>query len=144
MLVWNYFAYVMVSMAAGFASALLGIGGGIVLVPLLLVLFPISVKSAMATSLAYIGPVAFYGALIQWRLGGEDVRWTLAAIAVPAGLIGASVGAYAKVHISPVYLRVIFGILMVVMGVRLALSPWTGGKEVPAAGGYPPPVESVR
>ncbi|NLW51296.1 MAG: sulfite exporter TauE/SafE family protein [Candidatus Brocadiaceae bacterium] len=120
---WTYVAYCVVGLTTGFASALLGIGGGIVMVPMLLLLFHLPAKAAASTSLAYIVPVALTGTLLQWRRG-EDIRWILVLMALPAGIIGAQLGTVTKSHISNTQLKVIFGLLMVVVGVRLSLGGW--------------------
>lgn len=124
----QYAAYVLVGLAAGLSSALLGIGGGVIMVPMLIFLFALPAKAATVTSLAYICPVALAGALLGWHKGFE-IRWLLVAIAVPAGLVGAHLGTYVKGHISNLQLKVIFGLLMILVGVRLALSPWVGRRE---------------
>lgn len=122
-MMWHYSAYALLGLIAGFASALLGIGGGVIMVPILVLLFALPTKAAAATSLAYIVPVALAGALLQWHRG-EDIRWTLLLLAVPAGLIGAHLGTLARASISNTQLKVIFGLVMVLVGVRLGLAGW--------------------
>lgn len=122
---WCYFGYVLLGLAAGFASALLGIGGGVIMVPVLVLLFALPAKAATVTSLAYIAPVALYGALKQWHMG-QDIKWFLVLLAVPAGLIGAELGSRAKQYVSNAHLRLIFAALMIVVGVRLGYQGWRG------------------
>ena len=121
---WHYVACASLGLVAGFASALLGIGGGVLLVPALVLLFALPARAAAATSLAYIAPVALAGALLQWRRG-DDIRWALVALAVPAGLVGAHLGTVAKMHVSNTQLKIIFGLLMVIVGVKLGLTGWS-------------------
>jgi len=120
----HYVACASLGLIAGFASALLGIGGGVLLVPALILLFALPAKAASATSLMYIGPVALAGALLQWRRG-EDIRWLLLFLAVPAGLIGAHLGTVAKAHVSNTQLKIIFGLVMVLVGLKLGLAGWS-------------------
>jgi uncharacterized membrane protein YfcA len=120
----HYVACAVLGLIAGFASALLGIGGGVLLVPALVLLFALPAKAASATSLAYIGPVALAGAVLQWRRG-EDIRWMLVLLAVPAGLVGAQLGTVAKAYVSNTHLKIAFGLLMVVVGVKLGLAGWS-------------------
>jgi len=117
---WQYVTYVGVGLAAGFASALLGIGGGVIMVPALILLLALPAKAATATSLAYIAPVALYGTLKQWHMG-QDIRWLLVLLAVPAGLAGAELGSRAKQVISGGYLQILFAAVMILAGVRLGL-----------------------
>ena len=76
---------VLIGLAAGFLSALFGVGGGIVIVPLLLLLCAFDARSATATSLAAIGVTAVSGVLAYAVHG--DVRPGYAAlVGIPAAL----------------------------------------------------------
>ncbi len=126
-----YIGYVLIGLVAGFASSMLGIGGGVIVVPALIVFFSTSAKAATATALAYIAPVALYGALAHW-LKGHSVSWAIVLFGVPAGLIGAQLGLVTKEHLSEAQLKFIFGLLMLVIGFRLVAAPWMG-KGAPAS-----------
>jgi uncharacterized membrane protein YfcA len=69
---------VLIGLAAGFFSALFGVGGGIVIVPLLLLYCAFDARGATATSLAAIGITAVSG-VIAYTLHG-DVRVEYAAL----------------------------------------------------------------
>jgi hypothetical protein len=116
----SYAIYIAFGVVAGFTSALLGIGGGVVLVPAMIMVFALPAKTATATSLAYIVPIALYGVLKQWHDGAE-IRWGLALMAVPLGLVGAELGIRAKQHLSNAWVQVIFAALMMAVGLRLGL-----------------------
>ena len=74
---------VAIGLVAGFLSALLGVGGGIVIVPLLMLWARLEVKTAAATSLAAIGITAAAGVATYAALG--DVRPGYAAlVGIPA------------------------------------------------------------
>jgi uncharacterized membrane protein YfcA len=74
---------VLIGLVAGFFSALFGVGGGIVIVPFLLVVCSWQARAATATSLAAIGVTAVSG-VIAYALHG-DVRVAYAAlVGVPA------------------------------------------------------------
>lgn len=76
---------VAIGLVAGFFSALFGVGGGIVIVPLLLLFCAFDARSATATSLAAIGITAVSG-VIGFALHG-DVRVEYAAlVGLPAAL----------------------------------------------------------
>jgi len=78
-------ALVLIGLVAGFFSALFGVGGGVVIVPLLLVLCSWQARAATATSLAAIGVTAISG-VIAYALHG-DVRVEYAAlVGVPAAV----------------------------------------------------------
>ncbi len=76
---------VLIGLVAGFFSALFGVGGGIVIVPLLLLLCAWQARAATATSLAAIGITALSG-VIAYAVHG-DVRVGYAAlVGLPAAL----------------------------------------------------------
>ena len=76
---------VLIGLTAGFFSALLGVGGGIVIVPLLLLLCAWDARTATGTSLAAIGVTALSG-VIAYAIHG-DVRVEYAAlVGLPAAV----------------------------------------------------------
>lgn len=105
----------------GVLSGLLGIGGGIVLVPLLVFAFAMTQKGAQATSLAAITLTALAGA-VSYAVAGNVVLLPAGAIVV-GGLVGAAVGAEIVHRLPERALRVIFAVLMVVVALRMALAP---------------------
>jgi uncharacterized membrane protein YfcA len=77
---------------AGLLSGLLGVGGGIVMVPGFNQLARMSLKQAIATSLACVGIFAIPGTITHWIQGGIDWRFALllAVGVVPGARVGAS------------------------------------------------------
>jgi uncharacterized membrane protein YfcA len=145
----HFAVIILLGLFAGFASALLGIGGGVILVPALTLMFSAGwvghaagfepIKVATATSLAYIVPVALVGALRT----KAPVQWQIVLIAVPAGVIGAYLGAMMKDRIPAAQLKVLFALLMFVAGARLGVKGWREWHaERPAAGGPPAALDS--
>ena len=80
---------VVMGLAAGVVSGLLGVGGGILFVPALTLVLSLSQVKAEATSLLAIIPVALVGALSQYRYGNVEIRdgWILGALSA-VGVIG--------------------------------------------------------
>ena len=74
---------VLIGLVAGFFSALFGVGGGIVIVPLLLLVSQFSARPAMATSLAAIGLIALVGT-ISFALHGDVHLVYALLVGVPA------------------------------------------------------------
>lgn len=110
---------VLVGVAAGFMSGLLGIGGGIVMVPLLVAVARASQHEAHATSLGAIIPIAVIGAAVFAFDGEVDVA---AGAGLAAGaLLGAPIGAALMARTSERGLRSLFGLLTVAVGVSMVL-----------------------
>jgi uncharacterized protein len=76
---------VLIGLAAGFFSALFGVGGGIVIVPLLLLLCAFDARSATATSLAAIGITALSG-VIAYSVHGDVRPGYAALVGIPAAI----------------------------------------------------------
>ena len=105
--------------AAGMMSGLLGVGGGIVMVPLLVLLAGSSQHEAHATSLAAVIPIASVGAATYWIDG--DLRVGYALLFAAGSLIGAPIGARAMARMSEARLRIVFGVLVICMGLFLVV-----------------------
>lgn len=74
---------VVIGLVAGFFSAMFGVGGGVVIVPLLLLLGRFQAPAATATSLAAIGITAVSGVIAYALHGDVDVAYA-ALVGVPA------------------------------------------------------------
>lgn len=109
-----------VGSVAGFASGLLGIGGGLVMVPMLVGLVSLSQHHAHATSLAAIILIAAGGAVVFGSAGEVDLP--VALLLATGALVGAPIGAKIMARTSEAKLKVAFGIFMVIVGATLVVS----------------------
>lgn len=108
-----------IGLAAGLFASLFGVGGGVVMVPLLIALLGHDARTATATSLAAIIFTAVAGALTHGALG--NVHWgTALLIGVPA-MAGVALGVAAKERISTTALTYGFAALLVAVAVRMLL-----------------------
>jgi uncharacterized membrane protein YfcA len=107
-----------IGVAAGVAGGLFGVGGGIIVVPGLVLWFGLDQHRAHGTSVAAIVGISA-AALIPFALEGE-VDWG-AAIALFAGAgTGAYLGARVMGHISPVWLARVFVVVLLSAAARMA------------------------
>ena len=83
---------VLIGLAAGFLSGLFGVGGGILIVPALLLLLSLDQRIASGTSLAAIVPMATVG-VISYAVGGS-VDWIAALLLVAGSVVGAQIGSH--------------------------------------------------
>lgn len=107
-------AIILIGVLTGILSGLLGVGGGIVMVPAMVILLGISQKMAQGISLAVIIPVSISGAMMHAKNGNVDFS-TGIWLAI-GGILGALLGAHIAIGLNPNYLCRAFGILMIVMG----------------------------
>lgn len=122
-----------VGLLGGFQSGLLGVGGGIVIVPLLLWLGRMDQRRASATSLAAIVPTALVGAGAYLARGEVDV---VAALAVAVGaVVGSPLGTVLLRRLPMPVLRWAFVALLVATAVQLVLTtPERGAALTPSPG----------
>ena len=105
----------------GWLSGMLGVGGGVILVPILTLLFGLPQQEAQGVSLFMIVPTSIVGAWTQWRLGAVE-KPVVAPVAIAS--VFAAIGAAAVAHQVPgPILRAIFGLLLLGIGIRMALRP---------------------
>jgi len=106
--------------AAGWLSALLGIGGGVILVPMMNYFFKVPIQQAIGTSLAVIIPTALIGAWQHYNL--NHLNFKLAVVLAIGAVVGSYLGAHSVALISPDMLRKIFAFLLIVTAVRMLIS----------------------
>lgn len=105
-------------MFAGYFSGLVGIGGGVIIVPTLVLLFGFSQYSAQGTTLALLVPPI--GILAVWKYyqnGYVDVK--TATIICIGFVIGGYLGSMTAVHVPQDTLRKIFAVLLILLGVKM-------------------------
>lgn len=109
---------------AGFLAGLLGIGGGVILVPLFLWLFPIAgfppdliVHTAFGTSLAIILPTAVSSTLGHRQRGNVD--WYMVVFLVLGGVVGSLLGSSAAAVLPGEKLKMYFGLMQIAISLKL-------------------------
>jgi uncharacterized membrane protein YfcA len=108
-----------IGLAAGFLSALFGVGGGIVIVPLLLLIGSWKLRAASATSLGAIGLTATAGVVV-YMLHGDVQPVYAALVGVPAAG-GAAAGAALQQRLPVRTLSYLFAALLVAIAIRMLL-----------------------
>ena len=117
----------------GVALGFFGGGGSILMVPLLVYVFGLEPKQAIASSLLIVAAASATGALAHLRAG--NVRPRTAAIFGSAGMLGAYAGGRASALLDGSVLLLLFAAMMVLT----ALAMWRGRRPVGGADGDAPP-----
>jgi len=103
----------------GILSGFLGLGGGVLLVPIMIAVWGIESHVAMATSLAVIVPTGIVSSLLYQHQGNLDLAL---AIKIAAGsIVGAYLGSTLACRLSAVALQKIFGGMLVIIGIRMVI-----------------------
>ena len=95
----------------GFLAGLLGVGGGFILVPTLVLFAGVGMHRAVATSLAVIALVSLPATVSHW-LAGQTIPWAIAAAFAAGCVLGLKIGALVAWHLSGFKLQRIFGVAM--------------------------------
>jgi uncharacterized membrane protein YfcA len=108
---------VLIGLVAGFFSALFGVGGGIIMVPLLILVARFAERPAMATSLASIGLIAFVGTISYVFHGDVHLGYGL-LVGLPAA-VGAVAGSAVQQRLTTPVLTFGFAALLTAIGIWL-------------------------
>jgi len=112
--------YVLVGATAGVLSGLLGIGGGIILVPALVLLVGLTQQQAQGTTLILLtAPFGLLAAITYYQSGYADLK--IAAILGIGFFFGAFLGAKIATNVPNVLLQKIFGVALLAVAIYLLL-----------------------
>ena len=132
---------IVVGVLAGALASALGIGGGVIFVPVLAVIVGLEQTTAQGTSLAVIVPTAVVGTITHMRR--DRVVWPAAAPVALGGIVGGFAGAQGALAADPTLLRRLFAGLLVVLAIRLLAADWLEARRASASDGNvdPPGLE---
>jgi uncharacterized protein len=108
-----------IGVGGGLLSGLLGVGGGIIMVPLLVLWAGYAQRDAHAISLGAIIPISIAG-IATYGVAGE-VRWGTAIGLAAGSIVGARIGAGFLARIDERLLKVVFGVFLVAVAVLMGV-----------------------
>jgi len=113
-------ALLAIGLTAGVLAGLLGIGGGVVMVPAMVLVMGMDQHVAQGTSLLVIIPAAASGSFTHYRHGRLALR-DAAAIAA-GGVLGAVLGSVTALSLDEKLLQRLFAVLILIVAVRLLMT----------------------
>jgi hypothetical protein len=114
----SFFPYVLLGLFAGLLSGLIGIGGGVVIVPALIFLFGFSLHQAQGTTLALmVPPIGILAAWTYYRQGYVDMGIT--AYICMGFLVGGYFGAKLATSLPETVLERIFGVALLLISIKM-------------------------
>jgi uncharacterized membrane protein YfcA len=119
----GFITAVLSGLLVGSLSGLVGIGGGVLLVPLLLYVFRLDMNLAAGTSLAIVIPTAIVGSLVHFGKGNVD--WRLTVVIALGSILGAVIGAWGGSHLPGETLKKIFAVILVLISLKVAFDAFT-------------------
>jgi len=111
----------------GVVSALLGVGGGVVMVPFMTIALDLSQHTAEGTSLVVIVPTALAGVLAHRR--HQRIRLRHVLLIGAGGVVGSLAGASLALGIEGEVLERLFGVLLALVGLHVVLTGVKGTRD---------------
>lgn len=131
---------ILLGLAAGTLGSLLGLGGGFLVVPMLILLRGLKPEIATGTSVAVIVPAML---MALWRHGGYgNVDWRLAGLIAIGAVAGAFIGPWISTQISGLAIRRLFAVVLVVLAGILAFTEGRGAQRTTPEPESPLPTQS--
>ncbi len=122
MTVYEVLILVVIGLLAGFIGGSLGVGGGIIIVPALVLILGLTQHQAQGTSLAMmLAPIGILAAINYYREGHVNVGY--AVILMIVFILGSYLGSLFAIKLPAVALKKIFGVLMLIAGIRMIFWP---------------------
>ena len=112
---------IVIGILAGILSGVVGVGGGLIMIPLLIILLGLSQHEAQGTSLAVMLPPIGILAAINYHKAGF-VKWEYAMIIAITFIIGGYFGSKYAVTLRPEIVKRVFGIVMLLGALKMIFS----------------------
>jgi uncharacterized membrane protein YfcA len=108
---------ILIGLLAGILSSMVGIGGGIVIVPCLVLFFGFSQHLAQGTTLAMLAiPVSIAGAYSYYQKGMVDIK--VAMILAIGFVVGGYFGGKVAVNVPPLLIKKIFAFILILIAIK--------------------------
>ncbi len=113
--------YLLLGLAAGVLSGLIGIGGGTIIVPILFFVFGFSQHEAQGTTLALlVPPIGILAAWTYYRQGYADLK--VAALICAGFFVGGLLGARVATRLPDLVLERVFGVALLLVALKMILT----------------------
>ena len=121
-----YFEFVGGGLLAGILSGIMGVGGGVVIIPIMVLLVGMDQHSAQGISLAAIAVISFFGSIAHFKQ--KTVRNDIAKYVAPSALLYGLLGSFLADRIDANILRDVVGGIIIIAGMLTVFRNWrTGG-----------------
>ncbi|MDP7567013.1 MAG: TSUP family transporter [Flavobacteriales bacterium] len=117
----TFVVLIIIGLLAGILSGLVGVGGGIIMIPLLIILLGLTQHQAQGTALfAMLPPIGILAAMNYFKQG--FVKWEYAVVIALTFVIGGYFGSKLSLSLPPQTVRRVFGVVMLIGGFKLIFS----------------------
>ena len=117
----TFVVLIIIGLLAGILSGLIGVGGGIIMIPLLIILLGLTQHQAQGTALfAMLPPIGILAAMNYFKQG--YVKWEYAVVIALTFVVGGYLGSKLSLSLQPQTVRRVFGVVMLIGGIKLIFS----------------------
>ena len=117
----TFIVLIIIGLLAGILSGLVGVGGGIIMIPLLIILLGLTQHQAQGTALfAMLPPIGILAAMNYFKQG--FVKWEYAVVIALTFVVGGYFGSKLSLSLPPQTVRRVFGVIMLIGGIKLITS----------------------
>ena len=113
---------IIIGLAAGILSGLVGVGGGIIMVPLFVLFLGLTQHNSQGLSLAVMLPPVTFLAVYNYHRAGGGIDWKVALIVSVLFIIGGFLGSKIALQIDQRMLKRIFGVFMLIVAIKLIIT----------------------
>jgi uncharacterized protein len=118
MTAYEVIVLLVIGLLGGFVAGSLGVGGGIIIVPSLIFLLGLTQHQAQGTSLAMmLAPIGILAAINYYREGHINIGYAIILMIV--FIVGGYFGSRFAINLPATALKKIFGVLMLIVGLRM-------------------------
>ena len=112
---------IIIGLVAGVLSGMIGVGGGIIVIPALVLILGFNQQTAQGTTLAMmVPPIGLLAAFVYYKEGFVDVK---AAVIICIGFIaGSYFGAKYAISIPDIFLKKIFSVILFLIAIKMFFS----------------------
>ena len=112
---------IVIGLLAGILSGLVGVGGGILMIPLLIMFLGLTQHQAQGTALfAMLPPIGILAAMNYYKEG--FVKWEYAAVIALTFVVGGYFGSKLSISLPAQTVRKVFGVIMLIGAIKLIFS----------------------
>jgi uncharacterized membrane protein YfcA len=116
----NYYL-ILLGIAGGVLSGLLGIGGGTIIVPALLFLFHFEMKQAVGTSLVFIAFASLIGVIGHYQ--AHNINWKYGSFMALGAILGVVIGVRLNLVLPNLLLKRLFGGFLLIVAIKMIAAP---------------------
>ena len=110
---------VVIGLLAGILSGFTGVGGGVVMIPLMMLFLGSDQHEAQGLSLAVLAVPVTFVAAYTYHTGGHPINWKYALVIAACFVVGGYVGSKFAIRIDQALLKKIFAVILVVAAIKL-------------------------